>query len=140
MCIDNPLRGNQHRQISKFCKNHQHDRTLPVADPLDIRPVTRSMTKNVPPSVTSGEGCKSDDKVDRFYNRTAGMFYLYRPCGYRLAHYEMYTAESLSSVFTYLVDLFGNDPSENLHGIVYDRACGLHPFLVRLRVMGNQLV
>ena len=41
----------------------------------------------------------------------------------------MYTAESLSSIFTYLLDLFGTCPkNEHLKGIVYDRACELHPF------------
>lgn len=139
LCIENPMRGNQYRQVSKYCKQHQHDQTLPSADPLDIRPVTRSMTKDVPTVVTSITGCKSDKAVDRFYNRSAGMFYIFRPCGYRLAAYEMYTAESLSSIFTYLVDLFGDDPANLLNGIVYDRSCGLHPFLVKLGERGNEI-
>lgn len=29
----------------------------------------------------------------------AGMFYFIQPCGIRLSHYEMHTAESLSQVF-----------------------------------------
>ena len=97
------------------------------------------MTENVLPSVSIVEGCKKSENVNRFYDRSAGMFYVYRPCGYRLARYEMYTSESLSCVFTYLVDLFGEELEQNLHGIVYDRACGLHPFLMRLAQEGNNL-
>ena len=52
----------------------------------------------------------------------------------------MYTSESLSSVFTYLIDIFGKEPrSEDLKGIVYDRACGLHPFLSRLAKARNEV-
>ena len=139
VCIENPMRGNQYREVSNYCAHHQHDCTLPVEEPLDIRPITRSMTSNIPSVVTSGAGCKSDDAVDRFYSRTAGMFYIFRPCGYRLAAYEMYTAESLSSVFTFLVDLFGDDPSQHLRGIAYDRTCGFHPFLRNLGENGNEI-
>ena len=106
--------------------------------PFDIRPITRSMSVNIPSAISSGEGCKDDSNVDRFYSRTAGMFYFFRPCGFRLAQYEMYTAESLSSIFVYLIDLFGNNPSSNvLQGIVYDRACDMHPFLQNLSKNGN---
>ena len=50
----------------------------------------------------------------------------------------MYTAESLSNVFTYLIDIFGEDPKPfDLKGIVYDRACELHPFTARLSNEGN---
>ena len=139
VCINNPLRGNQHSKISKFCKDHQQDCTSPVHDPIDIRPVTRSMTRDIPPTESVAEGCKKNENVNRFYDRSAGMFYIYRPCGYRLARYEMYTAESLSCVYTYLVDLFGEELAQKLHGIVYDRACGLHPFLIRLAREGNDL-
>ena len=48
----------------------------------------------------------------------------------------MYTAESLSHVFLSLIDLFG-DCMEELLGIVYDRACDLHPFVLRLAKEGN---
>ena len=138
VCINNPLRGNQHSKVSQFCAQHQHNRTAPVHDPLDIRAVTRSMTKDIPSSLSTADGCKKVENVNRFFNRSAGMFYVYRPCGYRMARYEMYTAESLSSVYTYLVDLFGDEIVQNLRGIVYDRACGLHPFLVRLAREGNK--
>ena len=66
------------------------------------------------------------------------MFYIFRSCGVRLSHWEMYTAESLSNIFLWLIDLFGEKPSpEILKGIVYDRACDLHPFINRLYSEGN---
>ena len=52
----------------------------------------------------------------------------------------MHTAESLSNVFTYLIDVFGEDPKESdLKGIVYDRACDLKPFKNRLAKEGNKV-
>ena len=47
-------------------------------------------------------------------------------------------AESLSGVFLWLIDLFGEQPSPDyIKGIVYDRACDLHPFFKRLSREGN---
>ena len=96
--------------------------------------------KSFPEVVTSGEGCKKDDAVERYYNRTAGMFYAFRSCGIRLSHWEMYTAESLSSVFSWMVDLFSPNPDKvQIRGIVYDRACDLKPFVRRLSNEGNKI-
>ena len=105
--------------------------------PMEFCRVTRSMQRDIPSVVTSGEGCKKDEKVERFHECTAGMLYCFRPCGIRLSHWEMYTAESLSLVFLSLLDAFHDAPHE-LHGIVYDRACDLHPFLKRLAREGNK--
>jgi len=52
----------------------------------------------------------------------------------------MFTSESLSSIFIWLVDLFGAVPTEDIiRGIVYDRACDLLPFLQRLAKEGNKM-
>ena len=84
-------------------------------------------------------GCKKDSNVNKYENRTAGMFYIMRPCGIRISHAEMYTAESISATFLQLIDTFSDDPSpENLSGIVYDRACDLHRFISRLDREGSQ--
>ena len=60
---------------------------------------------------------------------------------YRLAHYEMYTAESLSNVFLYLIDdVFGeNRLNCEVTGIVYDRSCDLFPFIQKLSKNGNDI-
>ena len=50
----------------------------------------------------------------------------------------MYTAESLSAVLIYFIDLFGEIPSpQELKGIVNDRACDLLPFVNDLLKKGT---
>ena len=138
LCIRNPVRGNQHSSCEKFCSYHLNGEAASTIEQLDMRPITRSMAKSMPHVICSGEGCKSNDKIDKFFSRTAGTFYVFRSCGIRLGNFEMYTAESLSSVFTYLLDLFGESPNPaHLKGIVYDRACDLYPFIKRLSCEGN---
>ena len=140
ICIRNPTRGNQHGSSNTFCSAHHNDKDSDTDPVLDLRPVTRSMTNNVPVTITNGEGCKSNENIERFYRRTAGMFYLFRPCGIRLSNFEMYTAESLSDVFKYIVDVFGEYPTfEQIRGLVYDRCCELKPFLQRLAGEGNDI-
>ena len=68
------------------------------------------------------------------------MFYIMIPCGIRLSYFEMYTAEILSIVFLYLIDLFtAKLDQQQLIGIVYDRACDLEPYLQRLSREGNNV-
>ena len=68
------------------------------------------------------------------------MFYVYRSCGIRISHSEMYTAESLSGIFTKLIDIFSENPSPSLlKGIVYDRACDLKPYIEKLSMAGNEV-
>jgi len=107
LCIGNPVRGNQYKNNDKYCQYHVNEESAATIEQLDMRLMTRSLAKLMPFTVTSGEGCKQEEKVDKFFLRTAGMFYVFRSCGIRLGNFEMYTAESLSSVFTYLLDLFG---------------------------------
>ena len=105
-----------------------------------MRPRTRAYSNSIRTTIISGEGCKKEADVTTYYNRTAGMFYMFRSCGIRLSHWEMYSAESLSNVFLYLIDLFGEEPStDDIKGIVYDRSCDLHPFIMRLASEGNEL-
>ena len=140
LCINNPIRGNQYNPNSKFCKSHVGDQIAKTIEQLDMRPVTRLFARNIPKTVVSGEGCKKSNNINNFHDRTAGMFYFFRSCGIILTHFEMYTSESLSDIFTYLVDYFGNSPNkDDLVGIVYDRSCDLHPFLERLSKEGNSV-
>ena len=71
-------------------------------------------------------------------SKKAGIFFP-RPCGIRLGNYEMYTAEALSDIFKFFLDLFGKYPSpEELQEVVYDCACDFHPFLILLAEEGNE--
>ena len=48
-----------------------------------------------------------------------------------LKHYRIFS--------NFFLDLFGKYPSpEELQGVVYDRACDFHPFLIRLAEEGNE--
>ena len=139
MCIRNPVRGNQFQAKSKFCKIHEDNADGNTKSIRDLRSVTRQYAKSCNITIDDiNKGCKKEDNIDKFYSRTAGIFYIFRPCGIRLSHFEMYTSESLSDVFLFLIDTFGQSP-KNLNGIVYDRACGLHPFIKRLSKEGNAL-
>lgn len=141
-CINNPKRGNQNIQSSKKCHFHSTGKknNTTTLEQLDLKPITRSHTKSLEMKFISSEGCKEEKNLNKFEERTAGMFYLFRPCGIRVSHFEMYTAESLSMVFTSFVDVFGKQPLKSvLSGIVYDRACDLLPYLERLSVEGNEI-
>ena len=138
-CIRNPIKGNQSTQPIKYCTEHAGNQDATTSEQLDIRPVTRLYAKSISTTVTSGEGCKKPDAINLFYERTAGLFYIFRPCGVRLSHAEMYTCESCSDVFVQLVDTFGLEPdSKYLRLIAYDRSCDLHPFIARLSREGNE--
>ena len=109
LCTRNPIRGNQHQQASRYCPLHNDGPNI-LPEVLDVRPITRQFAKSLPNVITSEEGCKKRKDIETFYDRSAGMFYVFRSCGIRLSHWEMFTAESLSSVFTWLVDLFSSTP------------------------------
>lgn len=143
-CVQNPVRGNQSLASSKFCKHHQaaisnkNEDVEKLYSQIDLRPLTRSYAEKLQNVFVSGEGCKEELNLNKFSERTAGMFYLFRPCGIRISHVEMYTAESLSMVFSTLIDVFTPTPvPEVIKYIIYDRSCDLHPFLIRLAKEGN---
>ena len=56
------------------------------------------ITRNMEHKIISGQGCKDEKNVSKFQDRTAGMLYLIRPCGIRLTHVQMFTAESFCSL------------------------------------------
>lgn len=156
LCINNPARGNQSKATSKYCTSHIENKVSATEEQLDLRPVTRAFSKSITHLISTEEGCKKmaaiqqyairseTDEIEtsrpiyKLLSRTAGMFYVFRPCGVRLSHAEMYTSESLSDVFIHLMDIFELHP-ELLKAIVYDRSCDLHPFLERLGREGNNM-
>ena len=110
-CVNNPRRGNQNCSGSKMCEEHSNGDSEISKERLDFRRLTREYRKTIDDIIISGEGCKIEDNVTKYKDRTAGMLYLFRSCGVRLSHCEMYTAESLSTVFSSLIDTFSCDPS-----------------------------
>ena len=84
-------------------------------------------------------GCKSKEKVNRYMDRTAGLLTAVRPCGIIVKAQEMYTCESCTQVYAFLLLTFGRttDDLMRLKFVGYDRACDLHPFLSNLSKKGN---
>ena len=52
-------------------------------------------------------GCRKEKGVTKFYDRTAGVLALVRPCGIIVNTTEMYTCESPTQVYLFLVMTFG---------------------------------
>lgn len=121
---------------SKYCKDHFKNNKRTEIERLDVR-ITRSM--NVDTVIRIEGECRKDSNVPKYVQRTAGMFYGFRPCGYRVFSMEMYTAESLSSVFVALADIFGSEEIKELKGLVYDRACGLSKTVTKMAQKGNRV-
>ena len=84
-------------------------------------------------------GCKSKERVNRYMDRTAGLLTAVRPCGIIVKAQEMYTCESCTQVYAFLLLTFGRttDDLMRLKFVGYDRACDLHPFLSNLSKKGN---
>ena len=86
LCIRNPIRGNQFIQNSKFCQVHENDQSRQTDEQIDLRPITHSYAKKIIPNTLNVEtGCKKQENIDQFHSRTAGMFYIFRPCGIRFS-------------------------------------------------------
>lgn len=82
-------------------------------------------------------GCKEDKNVPRFYNRSAGVMAIVRPCGIIIDTHELLTCESPSQLFTQLLRL-RCEKLVDFSFVGYDRACEFHPFLKNLAAKGNE--
>ena len=76
-------------------------------------------------------GCRKPSNISLFFETTAGMLALIRPCGIVVSMTEMYTKESCTQVLLFLLRTFCGDVEDlkRLRYLGYDRACGLVPFL-----------
>lgn len=79
--------------------------------------------------------CKDAKKITKYADTTAGILAMVKPCGIICAINEMYTCESLSQVFSFLLRNLEDVPSIKFIG--YDRACELKPFLHNLKSKEN---
>ena len=82
-CVNNPTRGNQHLPTQKLCHYHATGKSSAVTstEQIDLRPITRSLTRDLPEKILSGQGCKAENNLNKYSERTAGMFYMLRSCG-----------------------------------------------------------
>ena len=138
-CSNPPLLG------QAFCEVHINNNCGAVEERLDTGIMTRKRLKELGLSLeelTSDEGCRKRENISIRKDRTvtAGMMYMFRPCGVSLNHTEILHAESCTQFMTMLIEVFGTHPRpEELSGVCIDRACDVHPFAKRLGDEGNEV-
>ena len=100
-------------------------------------PIFSQSTQDLPRNDDAAcmNGCKDAKKVTKFTNSTAGILALVKPCGIIGSITEMFTCESSSQVFSFLLRTLHEHP--RIRYIGYDRACELEPFLQNLKKKGN---
>ena len=142
MCTNDPDIGRK----SKYCSEHffldtnSKEKPEPVAatTQIDIRPQTRAWTKKMLelkalPCIEEDNGpigCREEQNIKKYYDRTAGLISIVRGCDIRLGTIESYTKESASQLVMALVDRFGVEPNQSeIKCVIADVACGLSKFL-----------
>ena len=149
-CPSSPITGGRHQKPSKYCARHQHleaegndgidDSSLVVRIPLPTAsfspPFTVDSIGDLPDADSDSVlvGCRKAKNVDKFFSTTAGIATIVRPCGIVVNCTEMYTCESPTQMYIFLLSTFGRGKDiDRLKFLAYDRACDLHPFLVNLQ-------
>ena len=143
-CPDSPVMGGKHKAPSKFCEFHMesHDDTKQVLTVPEHRAFSKlggEVTLPNSEDTTLFVGCKKSRNVNRFYDRTAGVLALVRPCGIIVNFSEMFTCESATQAYVFVYTTFGRSIEDltRLKYLGYDRTCDLHPFLKNLRKKGS---
>ena len=147
-CPNTPIGGGKHQLPSKYCSIHVNleevgtqsesvDLGSDIQNQAFVQAATNQMVEPLPILEDcigdSTESCKADKKRESFFDRTAGILALVRPCGIIVNWSEMYTAESAFQVFFFLINTFGRGKDiSSLRYLGYDRGCSLHPYLVNL--------
>lgn len=134
-CPNSPITGGLHQTASKFCKEHFLDKETGGLNRLpELKSVNKSQVGDSLPDNDSDSlltGCKKAKNLNRVFNRTAGMLALIRPCGIVVSMAEMFSCESPTQVFIFLLRTFCGSVQEfqRLKYVGYDRTCDLVPFL-----------
>ena len=144
-CSRSPVTGGKHQQSSKFCQEHQHldtESLLTVRIPHNLIKSSHLTAVNLGTLPDNDSeclltGCRKEGRVNKFYDRTAGVAAAVRPCGIVVNFTEMFTCESPTQMYVFLVFTFahGND-IQRCKFVAYDRACDLYPFLCNIRKKG----
>lgn len=98
-CPETPVLGGKHLSPSKSCQDHCEEATCfkPSVTPPELMFFSRHSDSEV--QLPDNEdlsllvGCKKSSNLDRFYNRTAGVFGLVRPCGVIANFTEIFSCE-----------------------------------------------
>ena len=135
-CTNSPQPGGKSQEPSKFCEMHMKESQ--EAEELSVPPefnVDKCEVGLLPEQVCLEDapslGCKRRNKKSQFFETTAGMLALIRPCGIVVNMTEMFTSESLTQVFLFILRTFSRDIADigRLKYLGYDRACALVPYL-----------
>ena len=135
-CTNSPQPGGKSQEPSKFCE--KHTKVAKEAEELPVPPefnVDKCEAGLLPEEVCLADaaysGCKRPNKNTLFFESTAGMLALIRPCGIVVNMTEMFTSESFTQVFLFILRTFSRDVGDitRLKYLGYDRACGLVPYL-----------
>lgn len=135
-CASSPLTG------KLYCDQHMGEKMGESIERLDTR-MTRARRRQLGLDVdelTTEFECreKEDITVRKTRARTAGMMYAYRTCGISLGHLESIHAETCTDFMILLIETFGDKPDDDsLSGVVIDRACGVHPYALKLGQEGH---
>ena len=139
-CPESPVMGGKYQLLSKFCHLHMPQTKQHASEPItppEHRYLLRQRNEVTLPDSDDNSlltGCKKACNVDRFYDRTAGLFALVRPCVIIVNFSEMFTCESPTQAYVFIYTTFGRSVTDlaRLKYLGYDRACDLHPFLLNL--------
>ena len=145
VCPNTPELGGNHRQASKYCSAHSNLKEAPFSSQildLETDPDNIKLCHLNPKEVRTekdwdcqdvGDGCRKKSNVNHYLDRTAGIAAIVRPCGIIVNVVEMYTYESMTQMYLFLLGTFARGKDINhLKYLGYDRACGLEPFLQNL--------
>lgn len=153
-CSHSPISGGRHQLSSRFCHEHQHlvsndvssvssDVSMKVSIPKHLLTNSQLSSANLgelPDSDCESllTGCRKGSNVNKFFDRTAGVAAVVRPCGIIVNLTEMFTCESPTQMYIFLVFSFAHGRDiDRLKFVAYDRACDLHPFLCNLHKKGT---
>ena len=136
-CPNSPLPGGKSQKPSKFCKSHLSltaETSAEVTIPPEFNTARAEeglLSEDECLAQQSAKGCKKKENISLFYQTTAGMLALIRPCGIVVSMTEMFTSESYTQVFLFILRTFCSNLEhfKRLRYLGYDRACGLMPFL-----------
>ena len=148
-CPDSPIMGGKYKTPSKYCIEHANQSqgsnyySKSSISPPDFQYYENNSSGEVPLPDNDDDnffvGCRKYCNVNRFYDRTAGVMALVRPCGIIANFTEMYTCESPTQAYIFIYTTFGRNLSDlsRLKFLGYDRSCDLHPFLRNLEKKGS---
>ena len=149
-CPNTPIMGGKNQRPHRYCTEHvymEEEGTSEVLSTAQKELPEHSLAAEregvqLPDNddVTLFTGCKNAHNVQQFYNRTAGILAVVRPCGIVVNFAEMFTCESPTQAYIFLYTTFGRSMEDltRLRYLGYDRTCDLHPFLRSLARKGSQ--